>query len=157
MAQSTDCIRGKQGYTEGLHLIGDSRNIIYVHSAYINMYHMIYAYLQSSRGPQNNEGPTQWLALQLRRLLFIRQVGSSCDHLVKVYLIIMWVHLIIVLINGCDHNIDCQPGYQSLVGTTADSWGWDLGRGKVWKISFSIMKIILNFKNYSQLYYYSQL
>ena len=61
-----------------------------------------------------------------------------------VYLIIMWVLLIIVLINGCDHNIDCQPGYQSLVGTTADSWGWDLGRGKVWKI-------ILNYKNHSHL------
>ena len=61
----------------------------------------------------------------------------------------MWVHLIIVLINGCDH-IDCQPGYQSLVGTTADSWGWDLGRGKVWKYYsqlwklYSIIKIILN-------------
>lgn len=71
VAQSTDCIRGKQGYTEGLHLIEFT-----------------------------------WPAKQRGTHAVIGVATSQAP-----------LH---------------SPGYQSLVGTTPESWGWDLGRGKAY-------------------------
>jgi len=71
VAQSTDCIRGKQGYSEGLHLIE-------------------FTWPSKQRGTHAVIG-----------------VATSQAPL---------------------HS----PGYQSLVGTTSDSWGWDLGRCKAY-------------------------
>lgn len=71
VAQSTDCIRGKQGYREGLHLVE-------------------FVWPNKQRGTHAVLG-----------------VATAQAPL---------------------HS----PGYQSLVGSTADSWGWDLGRGKAY-------------------------
>jgi len=80
VAQSTDCIRGKQGYTEGLHLI-----------------------------------ELTWPAKQRGTHAVIGVATSQAP-----------LH---------------SPGYQSLVGTTPDSWGWDLGRGKAYHDSAKLAGI----------------
>jgi len=74
VAQSTDCIRGRQGYSQGLHLIE-------------------FTWPGKQRGTHAVVG-----------------VATPTAPL---------------------HS----PGYQSLVGSTGESWGWDLGRGKAYHAS----------------------
>lgn len=70
VSQSTDCIRGKQGYSTGLHLI-------------------------EFTWPRNQRGSHAVIGVGTR------QAPLQCT------------------------------GYESLLGCTSDSWGWDLSRGKV--------------------------
>lgn len=70
VAQSTDCIRGKKGYTRGLHV-----------------------------------WEINWVT---------RQRGTHA----------------VVGVGTKDAPLHCV-GYQSLVGSSAESWGWDLGRNKL--------------------------